>query len=200
MDIKNLSSHQVWWAQELSRYHFQINYYQGKANGATNAFSRFSQRSHEEKEKLWTKNTQIFHYLQTSLINASLSDLSLSSTVNFLPLHRVFICNMHILPQLHQFWDMFQAKLSDESLYQISIGVMYLKFLELEESDDKARKIRVERLKNNYEKVDGVLHHQRLLFVSKTIQTELISQHHNNLLIEYFDIDKIKDLVSWKYH
>ncbi len=26
MDIKNLSSRQVWWAQELSRYHFQIDY------------------------------------------------------------------------------------------------------------------------------------------------------------------------------
>ncbi len=26
MDIKNLSSRQVWWAQELSRYHFRIDY------------------------------------------------------------------------------------------------------------------------------------------------------------------------------
>ena len=27
MDIKSLSSRQIHWAQELSRYHFRINYY-----------------------------------------------------------------------------------------------------------------------------------------------------------------------------
>ena len=32
MNTKNLSSRQVHWAQELSRYHFQIDYCQGKAN------------------------------------------------------------------------------------------------------------------------------------------------------------------------
>ena len=37
MDTKSLSSRQVRWAQELSRYHFQINYHQGKANGAADA-------------------------------------------------------------------------------------------------------------------------------------------------------------------
>ena len=41
MDTKSLSSRQVRWAQELSRYHFQINYCQGKANTAANALSRF---------------------------------------------------------------------------------------------------------------------------------------------------------------
>ena len=41
MDTKSLSSWQVWWAQKLSRYHFQIDYCQGKANGAADALSRF---------------------------------------------------------------------------------------------------------------------------------------------------------------
>ena len=41
MDTKSLSSRQVRWAQELSRYHFRIDYYQGKANGAINAMSRY---------------------------------------------------------------------------------------------------------------------------------------------------------------
>ena len=41
-NIKSLSSRQVSWAQELSRYHFQIDYCQGKANGTADAFSRFS--------------------------------------------------------------------------------------------------------------------------------------------------------------
>ena len=45
IDTKNLSSKQVCWAQEFSRYHFQIDYCQGKANTAANTLSRFSQRS-----------------------------------------------------------------------------------------------------------------------------------------------------------
>ena len=41
MDTKSLSSQQVCWAQELSRYHFQINYCQNKTNVAADALSRF---------------------------------------------------------------------------------------------------------------------------------------------------------------
>ena len=52
MDTKNLSSRQVHWAQKLSHYHFQIDYYQGKANGAANALSRYFQRSVEEEKTL----------------------------------------------------------------------------------------------------------------------------------------------------
>ena len=59
MDIKSLSSRQVRWAKELSRYHFRINYCQDKANGATNALSHFPQRNKDEEEKLWTENTLI---------------------------------------------------------------------------------------------------------------------------------------------
>ena len=52
METKSLSSRQVRWAQELSRYHFWIDYCQGKANGAADALSRFSQRNKDEEEKL----------------------------------------------------------------------------------------------------------------------------------------------------
>ena len=45
MDTKSLSSCQVCWAQKLSRYHFRIDYYQGKANRAANTLFRYSQRS-----------------------------------------------------------------------------------------------------------------------------------------------------------
>ena len=45
MDTKSLSSRQVRWAQELSRYHFRIDYRQGKANAAADALSKFPQRS-----------------------------------------------------------------------------------------------------------------------------------------------------------
>ena len=38
-EIKSLSPRQVRWAQKLSRYHFQIDYRQGKANRAADALS-----------------------------------------------------------------------------------------------------------------------------------------------------------------
>ena len=77
---------------------------------------------------------------------------------------------------------------------------MRLRLSELQESNDEARKIRAEGLKNNYKEVDGVLHHQGLLFVPKAIQIELISQHHDNPLEGHFGIDKTKELVGRKYY
>ena len=63
MKTKSLSSRQVWWAQELSQYHFQIDYCQGKANGAADALSCFPQRNEDEEEKLWAENTRILYCL-----------------------------------------------------------------------------------------------------------------------------------------
>ena len=52
IDTKSLSFRQVRWAQKLSRYHFRIDYCQGKANAAADALSRFLQRSQDEEEEL----------------------------------------------------------------------------------------------------------------------------------------------------
>ena len=43
METKSLSSRQVRWAQKLSRYYFQIDYCQGKANRAVDALSWYPQ-------------------------------------------------------------------------------------------------------------------------------------------------------------
>ena len=67
MDTKSLSSGQVYWAQELSKYHFRIDYKQDKANGAADALSQYPQRSAEEEETLQAENTKILHQLQSSL-------------------------------------------------------------------------------------------------------------------------------------
>ena len=52
INTKSLSSRQVRWAKELSRYHFQIDYRQGKANVAADALSSFPQRTQDEKDEL----------------------------------------------------------------------------------------------------------------------------------------------------
>ena len=135
--------------------------------------SRFPQRNQAKEDELQTENTRILHKLQSSLTNASLSGFNTSAEL--LPLHRVLICGTHVLLQLRQFWNTFRAELGAEGPYRVSIGAMRLRLLKLQESDDEARKIRAEGLKDNYEEVDGVLHHQGLPFIPEAIRTELIS-------------------------
>ena len=131
MDTKSLSSRQVRWAQKLFKYHFRIDYCQGKAHGAADALSRFFQRNENKKEKLWAKNTRIFYYLQFSLMNATLSGLSVSASL--LPLHQVLICGTHALPQLCWFWKSLQIKLTNKRPYLASIGSIRLWLQELQE-------------------------------------------------------------------
>ena len=141
MDTKSLSSRQVRWAQELSRYHFRIDYRQGKANGAADALSRFPQRSLDEEEKLRAENTQILHCLQTSLTKASLAGLSLSelsALSKLLLLHQVFICGTHGLSQLCHFWDTFRSELGNKGPYKASIGSIQLRLQELQEINSEA--------------------------------------------------------------
>ncbi len=101
MDTKSLSSRQVWWAQELSRYYFRIDYRQGKVNGAADALSRYPQRSAKEEETLRAENTKILHRLQSSL--ARVSGLSVGQQQVLSPLHQVLICGTVVLPQLCRF-------------------------------------------------------------------------------------------------
>ena len=77
---------------------------------------------------------------------------------------------------------------------------MRLKLSELQKSDDKTWKIRAKGLKDAYEEVDGVLHHQGLPFVLEAIWIKLISQHHNDLLEVHFGIDKTRELIGRKYY
>ena len=77
---------------------------------------------------------------------------------------------------------------------------MRLGLSELRKSNEESKKIRVKGLKDGYKEVDGVLHHQRLLFVPEVIRTKFISRHHNNPLASHFGIDKTRKLISRKYY
>ncbi len=70
----------------------------------------------------------------------------------------------------------------------------------MQESDSRAQKIREEELQEGWEDIDGVLHHQGLPYVPKIIRSELISRHHDEPLVGHFGIDKIRELIAWKYH
>ena len=199
-----MSSRQVRWAQKVSRYHFQIDYSQGKANGAADALSRFSQGSLDQEKKLWAENTQILHCLQTSLTNASLVGLSLlglSASSKLLPLHQVLIFGTHSLPQLRHFWHTFRSELVNKSPYKVNIGSMQLWLQELHKTNSKAQELRQQGLRDGpYQDIDRVLHYQGLPLVPEAIRMELISRHHDNPLAGYFGIKKTRELLARKYY
>ena len=172
IDRKSLSSRHVHWAQKLSKYHFRIDYCQGKANAAANALSRFPQRNEDKKEKLQAENTQILHCLQFLPINATLSGLSVLASL--LSLHQVFICKTYALPQLCRFWNSLQTKLTNERPYSASIDNISLRLQELQETNFEAQEL-MQQGREGYKEVDRVLHYQGLLFVLKAIWIELIS-------------------------
>ena len=197
MDTKSLSFCQVRWAQELSRYHFRIDYHQGKANRAADTLSHYSQRSQGKEKILQAENTEIFQRLQSSLTNACASS---TPPAHVASLKHVIICGTHALPDLCQSWETFRQELAAEGPYKASIGGMRLRLVELQTEDGQARKIRAEKLGRNWEDSDGILHHQGLPYIFKIIRTELISRHHNDLLAGYFGIEKTQELIARKYY
>ncbi len=198
MDIESLSSRQVQWAHELSRYHFCINYCQGKANAAADALSRFLQRSQAEEETLRAENSQILRRLQSLLTNASLAGLSLSGLVtanseatNLFPLHQVLICKTHVLLRLPRFWETLRGELTGEGPYQpASLRGMRLRLPELQAEDQEARRIRAQSLKDGWGDIEGVLNRECLPYLPEIIRTEVISRHHDDPLAGHFRIDK----------
>ena len=187
MDTKSLSSRQVRWAQKLSRYHFRIDYRQGKANGAADALSRYPQRSPEEEETLRAENVKILHRLQSLL--AKVSGFLVNSS-HLSPLHQVLICGTTVLPQLHRFWDSLREEIARDSPYIANIGGMRLRLPELQDGDKEAKVLRAGGLPEGWEEVERVLQYQRLPYVPEIIYSKVISRHHNDALAGHFGIDK----------
>lgn len=71
MDTKRLSSSQIRWAQELSRYNFRIDYRQG-TRGPADALSRSAQLDADDDE-LVVENTQILYRLQVSCLDVPIT-------------------------------------------------------------------------------------------------------------------------------
>ena len=123
MKTKNLSSRQVCWAQKLFYYHFQIDYYQGKANKAANTSFRYSLQSAKEEKTLFVKNDKILHRLHSLLARISGFLASQLSSSQLSLLHQILICKTTVFPQLRQFWNSFQNKIACESPYANIKGI-----------------------------------------------------------------------------
>ena len=141
IDTKSLSSRQVYWVQKLFCYHFCIDYRQDKTNGAADTLLQHPWQNAKEEVTLWAKNTKILHQLQFSLANVSGLSLDLPS-----PFYQIFVYDTTILPQLQRFWDSFQSKIAYEGPYNVSIGAMRLRLLDLQSNNYQVKKLQATEL------------------------------------------------------
>ena len=72
----------------------------------------------------------------------------------------------------------------------------------LQDKDKQAQKFRANQQlsQQGWKNIDGVLHHQDFLCVSKIFRTKFINSYHNNPLADYFGIKKTQKLVNQKYY
>lgn len=137
MDTKSLSFGQVYWAQKLICYHFQIDYCQGKINGAANALLWYSQKSAEEEKIFEAENKKILHCLQFLLAKIS------SLAANQLSLlYQILICRTIFLSQLYQFWNSIQNKIGQASFYIAIIESIRLQLPRLQNNEEEAKTLR----------------------------------------------------------
>ena len=77
---------------------------------------------------------------------------------------------------------------------------MRLRLPKLQDEDEEAKVLRAGGLPEGWEEVEGVLQYRGLPYVPEIIRSEVISRHHNDLLVGHFGIDKTRELVGRKYY
>ena len=77
---------------------------------------------------------------------------------------------------------------------------MRLRLPDLQGDNNQERKLRAADLSKRCEDIEGMLKYRGLPYIFEIIQSELISQHHNNPLADHFGIDKTLKLIAKKYY
>lgn len=85
--------------------------------------------------------------------------------------------------------------MANKKLYKISIGEMFLRLTKLQANNEQVEKVRVEMIKD-WKDVNKVLYFQNQSYIPEIIYIKLISRHHNNPLIGYFQIEKTQELIA----
>ncbi len=75
-----------------------------------------------------------------------------------------------------------------------------MKFSKLHDNDKEVKKLRKEKLLEDWKDIEEVLHYKGLLYISKIIYSKLINKHHNDLLASVFRIEKAQKLIVQKYY
>lgn len=81
--------------------------------------------------------------------------------------------------------------LHEKSSYITSIRAMLLRLLNIQDNDIKTQELKTKDLLEGWEDTKSIIHHQGLPYVSKIIQSKLLSYYYNNLLADHFGIEEI---------
>ena len=95
---------------------------------------------------------------------------------------------------------MFYWEVTVESFYQVSIGGITLRLVELQAKDGQAQKFRAKKLGGNWQDSNKILYHSGLLYSSEIIINELITRHHDDPLANHFSIKKMQKLFTREYY
>lgn len=75
---------------------------------------------------------------------------------------------------------------------------MGLQLAKLQDNNKKAKMFRFIGFSKGWKDNKGMLQYWDLPYISEIIFSELVSQHHNDLLAKHFEIDKTQELVVRK--
>ncbi len=77
---------------------------------------------------------------------------------------------------------------------------MRMRLPELQDDNKEAMMLRSEGLPEGWENIEQMLLYQGLPYVPKVTRSELISNHHNDLLAGHLGIEKTRKLIARKYY
>lgn len=92
IDIKSLGSKQVWYIQKLSKYNFEIDYYQDRVNVAANALFKFLFKKHK-REKYFESQKHV-DFILIAVFYIFITDFNFEVFL----FYYMIICEIYILP------------------------------------------------------------------------------------------------------
>lgn len=60
--------------------------------------------------------------------------------------------------------------------------------------------MREQNLNDGLKEIERVLHRESFMNLFEILKTEIISRHHDDMLVGHFEIDKTGELIAWKYY
>lgn len=92
----------------------------------------------------------------------------------------------------------YKKKLAQKKPYITSIRKIKLKLSKLQKNNLKTKKLK-KNLPKQWKNIKDIYHYQNFPYIPEIIFSKVISYHYNNLLADYFRIEKTQELIAKKY-
>lgn len=117
----------------------------------------------------------------------------------------IIICGTAVVLDFVKSWIVVKTAMADEGLYT-AIGSLFSRFSELLSKNKTAQAVRKNLITSNVnafsdflgmplKKSEDVLYYKSKFYIPKTLRTEIIARHHDDLLTGLFGIEKTQKLL-----